>query len=141
METSNLTEEPMQPASESTKPRAETTSIAIEVTRNSNGAQLSGTFTQPPPLVRVKRYSYVQWQLNKTHPNDTFVVSFRDGSPFSGNQTTGSPFPKLNAFGDRSGAQLAVNEGNFHYQVFVTDGETGNVFSIDNCPELDVDGN
>jgi hypothetical protein len=128
-------------ATEPNEARTATTIIGIDVTRTDSEAQLKGTFTQPPPLVRVKQFTFVQWQLNKVHPNDTFVVSFSNASPFSGNQTTGSPFPKLSAFSDRSAPQLAVNEGNFHYQVFVTDGNTGVVYSINNCPEMDVDGN
>lgn len=131
----------MQPTTEYDRPKTASTIIPIEVSRANTGALLSGTFTQPPPLFRVQQFSYVEWQLNKVNSNDTFIVSFPDVSPFSGNQTTGSPFPKLNAFSERSGPQQAVNEGSFHYQVFVTDGETGVVYSISNCPQIDVDGN
>ncbi|MBV8845270.1 MAG: hypothetical protein JO307_20885 [Bryobacterales bacterium] len=121
-------------------PGVATTTIAIEVSRGDNGAVLRGTFKQPPPLVRVQQFSYVQWDLVRVNANDTFVVSFPDASPFSGASFAAvSPFPKLSALSERSGPQLAAVKGNFHYQVFVTDGATGVVYAINNCPELDVD--
>jgi hypothetical protein len=90
---------------------------------------LSGTFSQPPALVRVRKDTRVKWQLNEAQPGDAFIVSFPHGSPFA----------DATAASDRTEAMPAVNVGNFHYQVFVSDGATGVVYAIRNCPELEVD--
>ncbi|HEY7333839.1 MAG TPA: hypothetical protein VH639_03070 [Bryobacteraceae bacterium] len=121
----------MQPAANPTSEQ-ETAIIQIDVMREGpKSALLSGTFHQPPPLVRVKKNTLVKWQLNRIHPNDTFVVSFPNGSPFL----------KVTAVSDRTEPLQAVREGSFHYQVFVADGGTGVVYAIHNCPEFEVDGN
>jgi hypothetical protein len=107
----------------------EAATIQIDVARQSRGLFLVGTFNQPPALVRVKEKTNVQWQLNKTDPDDTFIVSFADGSPFEG----------ISAISDRTGPLPAVNKGSFHYQVFVVDGATGVVYAVQSCPEVQVD--
>jgi hypothetical protein len=90
---------------------------------------LRGTFNQPPALVRVRRETNVQWQLNKADPRDSFIVSFDHGSPFAG----------VSAVSDRTPPLPAVNKGSFHYQVFVVDGISGRVYAIHHCPEIEVD--
>jgi hypothetical protein len=110
--------------------RAEAAIIPIDVARQSQGLFLTGTFSQPPALVRVRQNTNVQWQLSKVDPNDTFIVSFPHGSPFE----------DLSAISDRTAALAAVNKGDFHYQVFVTAGATGDVFAVHNCPEIQVVG-
>jgi hypothetical protein len=103
--------------------------IQIDVARQSEGLFLPGTFNRPPALVRVKKKTNVQWELNKADPDDSFIVSFANGSPFEG----------ISAISDRTGPLAAVNEGLFHYQVFVVDGATGVVHAIQDCPVIQVD--
>ncbi|HLH44845.1 MAG TPA: hypothetical protein VKV74_17790 [Bryobacteraceae bacterium] len=111
------------------EPEPRTAIIQIDVQREDPASPLlSGTFHQPPSLVRINRYTKVKWQLHKVHANDSFVVSFPNGSPF----------PKVRAVSERTEALSAEEEGSFHYQVFVTDGSSGMVYAIHNCPQLEV---
>jgi hypothetical protein len=112
----------MQPTQET-----EAATIPIDVLREDQGALLSGTFLQPYPLVRVKKGTEIQWQLNKADEGETFIVSFANGSPFKG----------CTAITDRTGPLQAVNTGCFHYQVFVV--ASGKVCAIHRCPEIHVD--
>jgi hypothetical protein len=114
----------MQPAE-----RSEPAIIQIEVVREDQGRLLSGTFKQPYPLVRVKQFTEVQWQLNKADERDTFIVSFAHGSPFEG----------ITAVSDRTGPLKAVHRGSFHYQVFVLEAISGRVYAVHRCPEMHVD--
>jgi hypothetical protein len=109
--------------------KAEPAIIPIDVTREDRGLLLSGTFNQPPALVRVRRETYVQWQLKMADERDSFVVSFAHGSPFVG----------VSAISNRTVPLPALNKGSFHYQVFVTDGASGVVYAIHDCPEMQVD--
>jgi hypothetical protein len=110
--------------------RPEVATIPIDVLREDRGPLLSGTFSQPPPLVRVRRETNIQWELNKADERDSFIVSFSNGSPFKG----------VTAVTDRTGPLPAVNEGSFHYQVFVVNGISGEVYVVHHCPEMRVDG-
>jgi hypothetical protein len=103
--------------------------IQIDVLREDKGPFLSGTFNQPPALVRVRRNTNVQWQLNNAGARDNFIVSFANGSPFEG----------IKAISDRTGPLPAVNKGSFHYQVFVVDGISGMVYVVHHCPEMQVE--
>ena len=131
----------MQPQTDPKYPPKEQTAVlTIDVTRTDNGAFLAGTFTQPPPLVRVRLGTNVEWQLRKADDDDTFVVSFREGSPFSsGNFDSGRP-KIIAALSEKTGALRAVIEGSFHYEIYVTDGDTGIVYRVHNCPEIVIDG-
>jgi hypothetical protein len=104
--------------------------IQIDVAREDRGPFLSGTFNQPPGLVRVRRKTNIQWQLKKADERDSFIVSFANGSPFVG----------VSAIGDRTPPLPALNTGSFHYQVFVVDGVSALVYAIQSCPEVQVDG-
>jgi hypothetical protein len=120
------------PESPSSNPTSEEETAVIQIDVKREGPKhvlLSGTFHQPPPLVRVKKNTRVKWELNKVNDNDSFIVSFPNGSPFG----------KISAVSDRTEALPVLREGNFHYQVFVGDGATGMVYAIHHCPELDVD--
>ena len=122
------------------EPTEQTAVLPIDVTRTINGAFLAGTFTQPPPLVRVKLGTNIEFQLRKAHSDDTFVVNFQDGSPFSINKFASGAPKSIRALSERTGALRAVIEGSFHYEIFVTDGETGVVYPIHDCPQIVVDG-
>ena len=114
----------MQPTEQS-----ESAIIQIDVVRGNQGPLLGGTFNQPPPLVRVRQETNVQWQLKKVDPRDSFIVSFANGSPFVG----------VSSVSDRSVPLPALIKGTFHYQVFVVDGASGVVYAVHHCPELQVD--
>lgn len=112
---------------------SDTVTINIDVTRKAEGGLLPGTFKQPFASVRVKEDTLVQWQLVNGLQGDTFIISFRDGSPFDRvNDVSGSS-------GRLSPAQKAERKGDFHYKVYVVEGGTGVVFSIRHCPQLTVD--
>lgn len=103
--------------------------IHIDVTRAHNpNAERKGTFKEPWPLVKLVTNTDVEWQVKNGKLRDTFVVSFPNGSPF----------PGVTAINQATGALTASNEGNYHYQVFLTDGDTGELYSIHNCPEIEI---
>jgi hypothetical protein len=109
--------------------RSEPAIIQIDVLREDREPFLSGTFNQPPALVRVRHETEVQWQLRKADESDRFIVSFANGSPFA----------EVSAISDRTGPLPARHKGSFHYQVFVVDGISGVVYAIQHCPRLQVD--
>ena len=103
--------------------------IHIEVTRSHNGDhEQKGTFKQPWPKVRVKPGTDILWKVQNGRDKDTFVVNFPNGSPFDG----------VSAINHNTRALPAVKSGQFHYQVFVTDGDDGVVYPIHGCPEMDI---
>jgi hypothetical protein len=109
--------------------RSEPAIIGIDVLKEDRDQLLSGTFNQPPALVRVRRNTNVQWQLNNAGARDSFIVSFANGSPFEG----------VTAISDRTGPLPAVKKGSFHYQVFVLEGISGKVYAVQHCPQMQVD--
>ena len=117
--------------------------IDIEVTRKDDDELLKGSFKQPFPLVRIAPGTQVSWQVVNGSEHDSFILSFRDGSPFPGVTAISGGCQKRDYDDDdepKSAPLLAKTEGDFHYEVFVTDGQTGEVFSIQNCPHIRVDG-
>ncbi len=104
--------------------------IHIDVARADNGnAEKKGTFKEPWPLVKVANPTYIQWRIKNGKQKDSFIVSFPNGSPF----------PGVTAINQATAPLEACIEGEYHYQVFVTDGDSGEIFPIHNCPELNVD--
>ena len=109
--------------------------VRITVHSDNGNGEKKGTFTAPPPKLRVDTNQLVEWNLQVT-PNDagaTFEVRFSGfSSPF--NDANGDPILTVT---DTSPALQAVNKALYHYSVRVnTSG--GEVFTIDGCPELEV---
>ena len=104
--------------------------IHIEVARANNpNNEREGTFKQPWPLVIVQAGTPVRWRMQGGRPGDTFVVSFSDGSPFE----------NVTAVNEHSDELPAINRGTYHYQVYLTDGDTHRVYPIHRCPAMGVD--
>jgi hypothetical protein len=105
--------------------------LHISVHRNGNAAgHKQGTFTGPPPKMRVDLNDYMIWDLTVDPPDDTarFEINFRGAFwPFAG-----VPGP-INA---ATGQLQAINAGSYIYAVKVTAATWS--FSIDHCPEADV---
>jgi hypothetical protein len=107
--------------------------LRITVYQDDNNGQKNGTFTGPPPKMRVDLNDTMKWDLDvvPADKNATFEINFDGFSwPFAG-----SPAPITGG----TGALQAVNEGLYHYAVKVTT-SAGTVFRIDQCPEAQVGG-
>jgi hypothetical protein len=109
--------------------------LEIHVHRTGNGAgHKKGTFTGPPPKLRLDVNDYMQWTLKVDPPDDTatFEIRFPGFSwPFAGNPaliggTSATPSADLQA----------INGNLYHYAVKVTTVEGD--FTIKDCPEGDV---
>jgi hypothetical protein len=104
--------------------------LRITVYQDDGNGQKHGTFTGPPPKMRVNVNDPMKWDVDVV-PADkdaTFEVNFQGFSwPFAGN-----PVPITD-----NKERQAVNEGLYHYAVKVTT-SAGTVFRIDQCPEADV---
>lgn len=107
--------------------------IHIDVARDNNpdqGQEKRGTFKEPWPLIRIRPNTNVEWQVKNGKARDSFLVTF----------TNGTPFPNVTAINGSTGPLAATVEGSFHYQVYLTDGDSSEVFPIHRCPELQVAG-
>jgi hypothetical protein len=111
--------------------------LEIHVHRKASPAgHKEGTFTGPPPKVRVDVGDSMQWTLKVEPPDLTarFVIRFLGFSwPFAG------PLADIN--GDISGpspnpALPVANKGSYLYAVQVT--TVDGPYTIDHCPEADV---
>ena len=99
--------------------------INIHVLENDSNGEKAGSFVEPHPKVRVAKYDNVNFHL--INGGGMFVVKWNGFS---------SPFANANNLTDENPRQV-VNSGQYHYAVQVTTG-SGAVYTIDNCPEVDV---
>jgi hypothetical protein len=95
--------------------------INIHVTPN-------GTFTAPPTLQVVGKYTNVNWNSDQGY---SFAVKFKGSSPFA----DGALLIQDNS------QHLAAIPGNYHYSVTVFDAESKRFRVVSGCPELEVDTN
>jgi len=110
--------------------------VKIKVHRNGSGEK-KGTFTEPPPKLRVDPNEWIKWDLQVAPPDppETFEIRFQGfSSPFK--DAAGAPILTLN---QASPALQAVNKALYHYAVKVT--TATDEFKIEACPELDVSDN
>ena len=109
--------------------------LRIVVHSDNNNGEKHGTFTGPPPKMRVDLNDLVRWNLQVV-PNDagaTFEITFPGpSSPFL--DANGRPILSITD----SQELPAVTEALFHYSVTVT--AKGGRFQIRHCPELEVGG-
>jgi plastocyanin len=103
--------------------------ILIRVSSANSASGKAGTFTHPPPKVKLDVGDTVTWDpgANGTLPN-AFQVRFQGfRSPFQSGDTDIS---------NNNNYQTVANPGVYHYSVKVTIG--GVPFTIEGCPEFDV---
>jgi hypothetical protein len=111
-------------------PKPRTLEIVVHRPGSSAGHK-EGTFTGPPPKMRVDLQDPMTWNLRVDPPDPTanFEINFRGSFwPFQGAPrpiTATAPAPSA-----------AVNPGSYIYAVKVTAATWS--FSIDHCPEADV---
>jgi hypothetical protein len=109
--------------------------LKIILHRKGSPDERTGTFTGPAPKMKIAAGDGVSFSLQVT-PNDstaTFEVTF-PATPFTSDDTVnGTLLFSVN----NSNAHRAVFAGLFHYQVSVT--TVDGTYSINNCPELDID--
>ena len=109
--------------------------LTITLHRRGSPDEKKGTFTGPPPKMRIPPGVGVSFNLKVT-PNDntaTYTVTF-PATPFTVDDTVnGTP---LFTITDAT-PHKAVFAGLFHYRISVNTSD--GPFEINNCPELDVD--
>ena len=88
-----------------------------------NRGRRKGSFSAPDPLVSVHTGTLVRWSVVEP-AGATFMVRFSKFSPFGGLEITDDT------------PRAANNNGAYHYKVFVM--YNGEVFTIGDCPEIDV---
>ena len=120
----------MQPTTAVPKANPDHVTIPIHVeTRDNPGVGRGGSFTSPPPKIKVKQYDEIKWQITA---GQTFELNFSNydpsgpPTPFDVSQITDSDF------------HTAVNEGLFHYTVVVKDTNGNKLGEIKHCPEVGV---
>jgi hypothetical protein len=115
-------------------PKPRTLEIVVHRPGSSAGHKV-GTFTGPPPKMRVDLQDPMTWTLKVDPPDNSanFVINFRGAfSPFAGNPVSITNAPGTNA----TNPLPAVNPGSYIYAVKVTAATWDH--SIDHCPEADV---
>ena len=119
-----------------------TRTLTIDLHRAGSPRQHRGTFTGPPPKMRLRPGTVISFDLRVT-PNDpsaTFEVTF-PATPFTDNDTpTGRPVFSIT----NSAPHVGLFQGLYQYKVKVTTTDQQGrveVFEISHCPELDLDPN
>lgn len=117
--------------------------IQIRVFADDNNGQKHGTFTGPPPKLRVNQGDTITWDLQVV-PNDPtaeFSIQFLNGiTPLvDGRGNLVFQFGPVSGSATYQVKNPDPNPTEYQYQIHVTT-ENG-TFSIDHCPVVDDSGN